>query len=128
MKVGKEEIIGLLAAVEWYLGQDQEKLLEAYEEQVQYIIGRLSRIPGLEVRRDFPSEAGQPMPRAEITLDEGIMGISRDWVLGRLENGDPSIDLAPSGDRGIFVNPQTLRPGEDAVIADRIEEITHGKR
>jgi L-seryl-tRNA(Ser) seleniumtransferase len=123
MKVGKEEIIGLLAAVQWYLGLDHDALMRQYEEQVAYIVDRVSAVPGLTARRSFPSEAGQPMPRAEILLKEGPHGIDRDEVLSRLERGTPPISLAPSGETGIYVNPQTLRHGEERVVVDRILEI-----
>ena len=127
MKVGKEEIAGLLAAVEQYVDLDHGELMERYEEQVKLIVDNLSVIPGLTARRSFPSEAGQPMPRAEILVDEGTTGLTRDKILEILREGQPAIDLAPSGERGMFVNPQTLRRGEEKLVTSRIQEAIHGK-
>src|SRR5690606_27380306 len=70
MKVGKEEVVGLMAAVKWYLGLDHAALLRTYEEQVQSVIDAFAGVPHVTARRNFPSEAGQPMPRAELLLDE----------------------------------------------------------
>jgi L-seryl-tRNA(Ser) seleniumtransferase len=126
MKVGKEEMVGLLAAVKWYVNLDHHKLMETYENQVQYVIDEFSDLPHASARRNFPSEAGQPMPRAEVIFDEQSLGITRDDILAQLREGDPCIELAPAGTNGIFVNPQTLEPGQERIIADRIKEIVHG--
>lgn len=123
MKVGKEEMVGLLAAVKWYLNRDHDKLMETYENQVQYVIDQFSDFPHTSVRRNFPSEAGQPMPRAEIVFDGEKLGITRDDVLTQLREGEPCIELASAGKSSIFVNPQTLEPGQERIVADRIKQI-----
>ena len=123
MKVGKEELVGLMAAVRWYLDLDHDRLMQSYEGQVAAVVDVVSALPHITARRDFPSEAGQPMPRAEITLDEDELGMTRDSVLEQLRDGEPSIVLAAAGKSGLYVNPQTLKPGEVHVIIKRIEEI-----
>lgn len=128
MKAGKEEIVGLMAAVRWYLNLDQEKLMQTYEEQVQAVIRAFSAVPLVTARRSFPSEAGQPMPRAELIFDEAAACISRDEILRQLREGTPAIALAAAGPGGIYVNPQTLRPGEEAVIIARIQAILRDTR
>ncbi len=123
MKVGKEELVGLMAAVRWYLDLDHAALMQSYEDQVQAVINAFTDHPHTTARRSFPSEAGQPMPRAEIILDETAIGVTRDEVLRQLRGGAPSIVLAEAGKNGIFVNPQTLRPGEVQIIIARIKQI-----
>jgi len=125
MKVGKEELIGLLTAVELYLNLDHDKLMQTYEDQVQYIIDEFSDCPHTSARRNFPSEAGQPMPRAEIIFDEEKLGIVSKEILDQLEAGEPCIYLAAAGANGIFVNPQTLEPGQEKIIATRVKEIVY---
>lgn len=125
MKVGKEEIVGLYAAVKWYLNIDEKALIETYEKQVQYFIDLFSDSDLISVRRSFPSEAGQPMPRAEIIVNEERLKMTRDDILSRLRNGEPSIELAPAGPRSIFVNPQTLEPGQERIIGERIKQIVY---
>jgi L-seryl-tRNA(Ser) seleniumtransferase len=122
MKAGKEEVVGLLTAVRRYLDLDHDRLARLSEEQVRHVIESLAGRPHVNARRDFPSEAGQPMPRVEILLDEGPLGIRRDELLDRLRAGEPAISLAPAGDRGVYVNPQTLEPGEERIVARRIAE------
>lgn len=123
MKVGKEEMVGMLAAVKWYLSLDHKKLMQDYENQVQYMIDECSKLPHTTARRNFPSEAGQPMPRAEIIFDEQKLGMTRDEVLKQLREGELCIELATAGPDGIFYNPQTIIPGEEKIIAERIKEI-----
>ncbi|HGE70691.1 TPA: aminotransferase class V-fold PLP-dependent enzyme [Candidatus Poribacteria bacterium] len=123
MKVGKEEIVGLLTAIRWYLNLDHKKLMQTYEDQVQYIIDEFSNNPYVTAKRNFPSEAGQPMPRAEIIFDENSLGISCDKIMAQLRNGEPSIELARAGANSIFVNPQTLSIGQEKIIVKRIKEI-----
>jgi len=123
MKAGKEEIVGLMAAVRWYLDLDHAALMQAYEDQVSWIVVAFSGTPQVSARRSFPSEAGQPMPRAEIILDEQALGISRDDVLRQLYAGSPAIYLSPAGVSGIYINPQTLQEGQEKMIVGRIKEI-----
>lgn len=98
-----------------------------YEHQVAFFIEDLSRSKYVTVERDFPSEAGQPMPRAKVVLDEAALGISRDDVLETLRQGTPSIELAPAGESGIYINPQTLRLGEERIIASRLLQLLLGR-
>ena len=128
MKVGKEELVGLLAAVEWYLGQDHDKLQQSYEDQVTYYDEVFSDIQGVTVHRIFPSEAGQPMPRTEIRFDAEQLGITRNEILQQLAEGEPSIDIPGSGENGVIINGQTLMPGEVEIIAQRLKAILFGKR
>ena len=123
MKVGKEEMVGLLAAVEWYVNQDHGALQQSYEDQVTYYDEVFSDIQGVTVHRSFPSEAGQPMPRTEIRFDAEQLGITRDEILRQLTEGEPSIDIAGTGTDGVLINGQTLMPGEIEIIAQRLKEI-----
>ena len=123
MKVGKEEMVGLLAAVEWYLNQDHDQLMQSYEDQVMDFAEVFEDINGITVYRSFPSEAGQPMPRTEIRFDAEQLGITRDQILRHLQNGEPSIDIAAAGTNGVLINGQTLMPGEVEIIAHKIKEI-----
>jgi uncharacterized pyridoxal phosphate-dependent enzyme len=128
MKAGKEEIVGLLTAVRWYLNLDHEELMRTYEAKVRYVIDAFSDLPLVSAARDFPSEAGQPMPRAKIIFDEQRLGLRRDEIQTHLRTGEPSIALAEAGKSGLYVNPQTLRPGEERIVVDRIKQIVCGDR
>jgi uncharacterized pyridoxal phosphate-dependent enzyme len=120
MKVGKEEMAGMLAAVQWYLAQDEPALLARYERQVARVLQAIESVAGVTASRDFPSEAGQPMPRALIHFDAAALGFDRDEVVRRLGEGDPYVEVSKSGADGIWVNPQTLEEGEEGIVIERL--------
>jgi L-seryl-tRNA(Ser) seleniumtransferase len=122
MKVGKEELLGLLAAVEWTLQQDEGELIAAYEASVEKWIVGLSGLDGITVSRGFPSEAGQPHGRAIVEISQDS-GWSRDELIGALWRNDPAIAVAPDGARAIALNPQTLQPGEDDLVLAELQRL-----
>ena len=120
MKVGKEELVGFLAAVEWYLSLNEPLLIERYERQVARVLAAVANRPGVTGFRDFPSEAGQPMPRARLEFDSTLLGCDRDEIVRRLGEGDPYVEVLKSGQSGIWINPQTLAEGEEQYVIDRL--------
>ncbi|TDW75353.1 hypothetical protein [Kribbella pratensis] len=120
MKVGKEELLGLLAAVEWTLQQDEEELLASYERIVDQWIEGLREIPGVVVERGYPSEAGQPHSRAVLRLPG-----TRDEVIKQLWDSNPRIAVGTFGlpDDAIALNPQTLQPGEPELVLQALHTI-----
>ena len=121
MKVGKEELMGALAAVERYVALDHDGRMRGLEEVVARWVERLASVEGVAARRDFPNEAGQPVPWALVTFaDEAI----RDAIVDRLRSGSPSVAVAKAGSAAIHLNPMTLQPGEADVVLERLlEEI-----
>lgn len=124
LKVGKEELAGMLAAVQYTLNQDEEALLEGYEAIVQNWINDLAGIPGVTTERGFPSEAGQPHARAIVRLDAGFSK-TRDQVVDELRNGDVWIEVGTlaDGPNAIALNPQTVTREEAAVVAARLRQV-----
>ncbi|MDA1192317.1 MAG: aminotransferase class V-fold PLP-dependent enzyme [Candidatus Poribacteria bacterium] len=123
-KVGKEELAGIYAAVKHYISLDHDAVIAEYERVVAYVIDELSRAQSVTATRDFPSEAGQPMPRAKILIDEQKLGITRNEIRRALRDETPRIELAPTPEpNGLFLNPQTLREGEEKVVTGRLLRI-----
>ncbi len=123
MKVGKEELIGLLAAVEHYLAQDHSARIAGYEGVVRTWIAELGALPGVAAQRAFPNEAGQPTPRVQLIFDPAICGLSGAEVRQRLWEGQPRIAAAPAGETGIYLTPDTMEPGEETIIVERLREL-----
>jgi L-seryl-tRNA(Ser) seleniumtransferase len=96
MKVGKEEMLGILAAVEWSLRQDEPALLAQYESIVQCWIRGMSDVPGVRVERGYPSEAGQPHARTILRFG-AASPLSRDLVVAALWERTPRIAVSPIG-------------------------------
>lgn len=121
MKVGKEELLGLLAAVEWSLEQDEDALLAAYEKTVAGWIDGLQGLPGVVAERGYPSEAGQPHGRAIVRMTSES-GWTRDELVAALWSGDPRIAVGVVGADALALNPQTLEPGDAELVLDALLE------
>jgi L-seryl-tRNA(Ser) seleniumtransferase len=119
MKVGKEELMGMLAAVEWSLAQDEGELLESYETIVQYWLDGLRDLPGIQATRGYPSEAGQPHARAIVRVDPAC-GLTRDELALAILNGDPAIAVGIVDGDAIALNPQTVELGEEVLVLDAL--------
>ena len=122
MKVGKEEMIGILAAVEWSLAQDETAILAGYEETVQGWIAAFADLPGVTAERSYPSEAGQPHSRAVVRVSPES-GRTRDAIVVALWAADPAVAVSPIGTDAFALNPQCLEPGEAAVVVAQIRAV-----
>ncbi|MBX3071431.1 MAG: aminotransferase class V-fold PLP-dependent enzyme [Thermomicrobiales bacterium] len=122
MKVGKEEMAGLLAALEWSLAQDEPATLAQYEEIVRYWIAEMADIPGITVERSYPSEAGQPHSRAMVWVGPDAR-LTRDAAVDALWDLDPRIAVNAVDDDGIALNPQTLESGEEEVVLASVRQV-----
>ncbi|ONI74659.1 hypothetical protein ALI144C_38160 [Actinosynnema sp. ALI-1.44] len=115
MKVGKEELLGLLAAVEWNLEQDENAIIAGYEETVARWLDGLRDCPGIRAVRGYPSEAGQPHSRALVHAGDRCLDL-----VAALRAHDPPIMVGLLDEQTIALNPQTLQPGEDKIVLDAV--------
>ena len=116
MKVGKEEICGLVAAVERYLLIDHEAVHRVWGGTVDEWASALSALTGISVRRLESNEAGQPVPRLEISFPSVDIA-SR--VSGRLWDDDPRGAVLQVEEK-LFVSPDTLQEGENELVVERL--------
>jgi hypothetical protein len=92
---------------------------------VAYMVAALADVPGLEVRRVSPSEPGvQPnwIPRMHLDWDKNHISLNREAVKSHLMQTDPGIAVGTTP-TGLFVNPQTLMPGQEKIVAQRLREV-----
>ena len=123
MKVGKEEMIGLLAAVERYVAEDWQDRARRYEATVERWVEHFGGLPGVSASRIFPNEAGQPTPRCRVAFGAET-GLSGAEVARLLWEGDPRIAVAVDGPDGISITPELLEEGEESILLDRIAALT----
>ena len=122
LKVGKEEIAGLLRAVEIFLALDHDALLARYEATVASWVATFESLPGVRAVRDFPNEVGQPTPRVRIDVDSSQSPTSVDELAAALWDGSPRI-LALREDRSLYLTPDTLDEDEAEIVAERITSV-----
>ena len=120
LKTGREEIIGLLSAVEQYVLMDHSQRNKWVEEQITNLINFSKSSSLYNIARSFPNEAGQPMARAEIFLKSLVIDLTQLSTL--LRKGTPSIFTFVDKGR-LFVNPMTLCDGETEIIIDKLKAI-----
>lgn len=123
MKVGKEEMVGLLTALEEYLAKDHAAILARMEEIVAMWISEFGAIPGVSALRAFPNEAGQPTPRVQLTFDKTVCGLNGTEVRDRLWEGDPRIAVASAGENGVFITPELLSEEEVVVLTEQVKAL-----
>ena len=123
LKAGKEDIAGLVRAVELFLSQDHEAVAREWEQTVKDWIDTLSAVRGLTATRDFPNEAGQPVPRVRVTVDNKQTGLTGDEMIARLWDRDPRVCVLRDDADSFFITPETLAAGEAPLLAAQILEV-----
>jgi L-seryl-tRNA(Ser) seleniumtransferase len=123
MKVGKEEIMGLVAAVHLFLDHDEAEELAAWRRQVETIGEAVRNLPGVQpsIVAQEPPAAPWIVPRAYLRLTDGAP-MTEDQMVRELASGDPPIVTRRSS-RGIMFDPMTLEPGEERIIAQRLQAL-----
>ena len=132
-KVGKEEIVGLLTAVELYLKRDHAADRKEYHAMLDRAARRLAGVPTVFTEL-ITNDDYSHSPRLSVQWDEAKLGVTLDQMMERLINGEPAIvatDMTkyrPNWKRGIGIFPYNLRPGEEIIVADRVREILTASR
>jgi len=124
-KAAKEDIVGLMVALERYLARDHAAELAAWRGQAEWMMRDLRDLPGVTAtyRHD---EREHHTPRVELTFDPAT-GIDASEVIAALEGHDPRIFLfAPTGPsarpNSVVINTHTMQPGEERIIGAALRE------
>src|SRR5580698_3871873 len=120
-KVGKEEIIGMVKALELYLKEDHEALNKEWWRRLDAISAQITKVPGVSTSFSVPDVANH-VPHLEIFWDPRKISISPQDASHALRAGKPSIVLATS-ERGLFTNSFMLQPGEEKIIAEQLTQL-----
>ncbi len=122
MKVGKEELCGLLAAVERYLKVDHEAEFRELEARVASIRAALKGIAGVQTDRHVPAIANE-VPHVTVEWDESARGLSSQQVSEKLLAGDPPIHVQRPGQGQLLISVWMMRGDEHKIVARRLREI-----
>ena len=121
MKVNKEEVLGMLAALELYLEKDHNKEWEMWESQIKLISDSASSVEGVETEIHVPKYANH-VPSLRIRWNEKKVKISPNEVRKQLSEGHPSIQTV--GDStSLGITTWMMVPGQERIVAKRIKEI-----
>ena len=134
MKVAKEEIVGLVAAVDWFLSQDDAAMESEFRQRAERIAQLLQSVPTVQTRIFIPPVANH-VPHLLVTYDPAHIKITGREVMEKLREGNPRIELNPAtgggpasaglpgGENTIVVGVWMLQPGEDLVVAQRLHDV-----
>ena len=118
-KVGKEEIVGMVKAIECYLQEDHDALNKEWQRRLELISTELTKVPGVTTRFYVPDVANH-VPHMEIRWDKRISATPKE-INAALRKGKPAIVLS-TGEEGeaLSLNSFMLKPGEDKIIAEAV--------
>ncbi|HUX86811.1 MAG TPA: aminotransferase class V-fold PLP-dependent enzyme [Chloroflexota bacterium] len=118
MKVGKEEIAGLVRAVELYLKQDHNAVYDQWRAQLAMIEQALGDLPGVSFERTEAAYS-EGIPATRVTINPAQAGVNAPTVARALAGGDPGVRVA-ADEKTITIIPQFLEKGEEAIVAQRL--------
>lgn len=125
MKVSKEDMAALVAAVERFVKLDPDAERKEFERRIGVIERAVKPVASVECERITPA-ISNPVPHLQITWDEKRVAITRKEVTRQLAAGTPPIRIGRvthTGDKGILISVLCLQAGEEEIVAQRLAEI-----
>lgn len=121
-KVGKEEIIGMVKAVELYLAEDHDALAREWQQRLETVSRQLAKVPGVSTAFFTPDIANH-VPHMQITWDPKI-SLTPAQASQLLRSGSPSIAIGGGEGRpGLAMNSFMLQPGEENIVAEQLVKL-----
>jgi uncharacterized pyridoxal phosphate-dependent enzyme len=119
-KVGKEEIVGIVKALELYLNEDHDALWKEWQDRLNVISKEITRVPGVTTSFFVP-EVANHVPHMAITWDAARFALTPAAVSQLLKDSKPSIAMSPGEERpGLAMNSFMLQEGEHRIVAERL--------
>jgi L-seryl-tRNA(Ser) seleniumtransferase len=130
MKVAKEQIVGMVAAVDWVLSHTEESMQADYQKRADLIAKMVKGVPSVKTETVVPKIANH-VPHLLIRFDPAVTGVTTKEVVAALRDQQPSIELnpntghkpnqgIPSDANTLVVGVWMLQPGEDLIVGRRI--------
>lgn len=121
-KVNKEELIGMLVALEMFLNRDHEAVWKDWEARCDRIAKAVAGIKTVKTETFIP-EIANAVPHLRIVWDEKALGMSPRDVAQKMRQGEPSIEVRPGSQEVLEIGVWMLEPGEDEIVARRLREV-----
>ena len=142
MKVGKEEIIGCLTAIETWLKIDEKKLYAEWNGRIERIRKLVETVPGVKTDIYIPAD-GNRYPTLKVSWDQQAWNYSLDDCVRELRAGDPVIEVLGTDNPSLVTsvregnpNPKerkqpdhielvsmTIKPGEEIIVGQRLRAL-----
>jgi L-seryl-tRNA(Ser) seleniumtransferase len=119
MKVGKEEIIGLITAVNRYVSRDHDAVHATWNAKARYIAAQLEGIPGVKATIEGNPEGFESI---RLSWDQATIPLDGLAVAQRLKDGEPRI-VYYEDETGGLLQTRTMRDGEEVLVARRLRQF-----
>jgi L-seryl-tRNA(Ser) seleniumtransferase len=121
MKVNKEEVLGMMVALERYLAKDHVAQWRYWESQIESISESASSVKGVNTEIHVPDVANH-VPSLRISWDQKKVKITPDEFRARLREGHPSIETV--GDKeSVGITTWMMLPGQERIVSSRVREL-----
>ena len=122
-KVGKEEIVGMVKALELFLAEDHDALAKEWQARLEVISGEITKVPGVSTSYFVPDIANH-VPHMSITWDAARISLTPEQVSKMLRSSSPSIVMGTGeGHAGLVMNSFMLQPGENKIVAEQLTRL-----
>ncbi len=126
LKIAKETMVGMVAAVERYMKTDHQKEWDYWKSQVDYVKSVVEKVPGVETGY-VPGHITNHVPRLWVKWDEKAWNFTREDCFQALQEGEPSI-VALRTPLGVTIVTWMMAPGEERIVAQRLREVLETRR
>lgn len=121
MKVNKEEILGMWAALEEFVSIDHDKEYQLFQARIDRIKAAAEAVKGVSTQVSHP-KLGNCTPTLNITWDAALVRQDGNQLREALRKGDPSIEVM-GGKDNLSITAWQLVEGEDRIVARRVREV-----
>ncbi len=122
-KVGKEEILGMVKALDLFLAEDHEALSREWQSRLEMISREITKVPGVSTSFFVPDIANH-VPHMRIVWDEARFSLTAEEASKQLRAAKPSIVIGRGeGQPGLAMNSFMLQPGEDKIVAAQLASL-----
>jgi L-seryl-tRNA(Ser) seleniumtransferase len=122
-KVGKEEIVGMVKALELFLNEDHDALWKEWQSQLDDVAKRLAKIPGVKTTFFVPDIANH-VPHMAIEWDPEKISLTTQQVSKALRESKPAIAMGGGEGRpGLIMCSFMLQPGEHKIVAEKLAAV-----
>jgi uncharacterized pyridoxal phosphate-dependent enzyme len=125
MKVNKEEMLGMLVALELYVEKDHERETRDFEKRAEMIRSAAAAVPGVKAEVFVP-EVANHVPHVRISWDAQPGRVTPNGAVRAMREGEPSIGIR-SENQTLVIGVWMMKPGEDKIVAKRLRQVLESK-
>ncbi|WP_276361782.1 aminotransferase class V-fold PLP-dependent enzyme [Daejeonella sp. H1SJ63] len=131
-KVGREEMIGMMAAVETWIKRDHDAEYKTWTSRLDFMAKRVQNIPGVKTAIEHPEELSNKHPTLRIFWDPAKFHVTAYEVAEELGSTKPRVAIGSrdesDGTTSIDIVSSHMQDGEEKIVADRVFEVLSRKR